>query len=204
MWNPSRGERVALAAALIVLLLQAVAGAGAALEYRRALVPEQPWRLLTAHLVHVNWTHALVNCVAWWALARLFAPDLSAARQSVALFAGALAVGGALLLDPHIAWYRGLSGVLHALYFCGATVWLARSWHSRTWGALVPAALLAAGWVKLVLEQPRGDVMPFAPWLGAMTVPQAHLAGAVAGTALALVFAFLDARRARLNRGASF
>lgn len=202
MWTSSRAERIALAAAAVVLALQFLPAAGTALEYRRALALEQPWRFLSAHVVHINWTHALVNCAAWWAVARLFAPDLSAARQALALLCGVLAVDAALLLlHPQLAWYRGLSGALHALFFCGATVWLARAWRPVRVAAL-PLALLAAGWAKVVLEQPSGALTPFALWLGATTAPQAHLAGAVGGTVLALAFALFDARRARFSRDA--
>ena len=203
MWTSSRAERVALAAAAVVLVLQLFPAAGTALEYRRALALEQPWRLLTAHLVHINWTHALVNCAAWWAVARLFAPDLSARRQALALLCGMFSVDAALLLfDPLLAWYRGLSGALHALYFCGATVWLARAWQPARTPAL-PLMLLVAGWVKVLIEQPSGALAPFAPWLGAPVAPQAHLAGAIGGTVLGLAFALFDARRARFSRDAT-
>lgn len=203
MWTFSRAERVALAAAAVVLALQLLPAAGAVLEYRRALALEQPWRLLTAHFVHINWTHALVNCAAWWAVARLFAPDLSARRQALALLCGMFAVDAALLLlHPLLAWYRGLSGALHALYFCGATVWLARACPPARVSALIPLAMLAAGWVKVLIEQPSGALAPFAPWLGAPVAPQAHLAGAVGGAVLGLAFALFDARRARFSRDA--
>jgi hypothetical protein len=46
---------------------------------------------------------------------------------------------------------------------------------------------------------PRGALTPFAEWLAAPTVPQAHLLGAIFGTALGLLFAATQPRRAALS-----
>ncbi len=205
----ARTEWAALVGAALIVLLQQLDAVGAALEYRRALLAAEPWRLVSGHLVHVNWQHALINAAAWWLIARLFGPDLDVRRQLIALVAGAIAIGAGLaLLYPAIDWYRGFSGVLHALYFAGATCWLANALarpDARTPRALwLPAALALGGWIKVVLEQPVGSATPFADWLGATTVPQAHLFGALAGTLLGLAFAWRDANKnAATVRGVS-
>lgn len=193
----ARSEQIALAGALLLLALHAWPAAGSALEYRHALIAAEPWRLLSAHLVHINWTHALINAAAWVVVARLFAPDLSAARQGLVLAAGAVAIGAGLaLLHPAIVWYRGFSGALHALFFAGATCWLLRDLRQpaeRHWRALwLPTLLVVGGWIKVITEQPAGSATPFADWLGAGTVPQAHLIGAACGAVLGAVFARRD------------
>ena len=184
-----------------MLLLQGLPSLGA-LEYRNAASIDEPWRWLTAHFVHVNWQHALINAVALWVVARLFAPDLTAARQVWALLAAALAVSASLaMFYPSIAGYRGLSGALHGLYFAGSTIWLikARPRHLRElW---LPSALFFGGWIKVVLEQPGGATTPYAEWLGAAVVPQAHLVGAACGTVLGLLFAISDANAAGKQQG---
>lgn len=181
----------ALAAAALILLLQAMPGIIPALEYRRTALPSQPWRLLSGHLVHLNWTHALVNAGAWLVLARLFMPQLDAKRQLLSVALGAASVSLGLAVGyPAIEWYRGASGALHALFFTGATVALAASMRQRSWpAALPPLLLVAGGWTKVALEFPRGSATPYAEWLAATTVPQAHFLGAVAGTALGLLLA---------------
>ena len=190
----STAERWAAGVAVVVLLLHA-SGFGDALEYRRAFLAHEPWRLLTGHLVHINWPHATINAAALLIVARLFAPDLSAPRQMVILLSASLMISlGLAALAPGILWYRGLSGVLHALFFAGAAKWLL-SVQQRTVRALwLPAALFVGGWIKITLEQPAGDALPYADWLGAAVVPQAHLIGAACGSAFGLVLALADRR----------
>jgi len=192
----STAERYAFAVAVLALVLMAP-GLADPLEYRRALLVHEPWRLLTGHFVHLNWPHALINALALLIVARLFAPDLNARRQVTVLLAAAMTISvGLAVIYPAIAWYRGLSGVVHALFFAGATLWLA---NARTWNARalwLPIALLIGGWAKVLLEQPTGELLPQAEWLGAAVVPQAHLIGAVCGTVLGLTFALADRRHA--------
>jgi rhomboid family GlyGly-CTERM serine protease len=191
----------ALAGGAVILLLQSMPEGPPALEYRRAALPTEPWRLLTGHLVHVNWTHALVNAGAWLVLAWLFAPQLDTRRQLSSLALGAAFISLALAgWHPSIEWYRGASGALHALFFAGASAAVGASLRARSArSALAPLALLAAGWIKVALEQPGGSATPYAEWLAATTVPQAHLAGALAGTLLGLFFAARGPRRSGLS-----
>ena len=186
-------ERFALCAAALCLLLQAWPGAPAALEYRAELLVDEPWRALFGHLVHVNWRHAALNAIAWVLIARLFDRELGVARQCVAAVLAAIGISVMLaLLHPGIAWYRGASGVLHALFFAGCATWLRRAVQapsaSRLGETLLPLALFAGGWIKLALEQPLEAELPFSQWLGAPTVPQAHLFGAMWGTVLGAVW----------------
>ena len=196
-----RSFAAALAVAALLLLLQSMPGIQPALEYRRNMLPAEPWRLVTAHLVHINWTHALVNAGAWIVLARLFAAQLDAKRQLLCLALGGVSISLALAaFYPSIAWYRGASGVLHALFFAGAIAEFLAALRMRSRRAvLLAAVLLTGGGIKVALEMPRGAVTPFAEWLAAPTVPQAHLLGAIFGTALGLLFAATQPRRAALS-----
>ena len=192
----------ALAGSALILLLQLMPEVPAALEYRRSALAAEPWRLLTGHIVHVNWTHALVNSGAWVVLAWLFAPQRDARRQLLSLAFGAALISLALAVGfPSIQWYRGASGALHALFFAGATAAVGESLRrQRRRAALLPLGLTVGGWLKVILEQPGGSVTPYAEWLAAATVPQAHLFGALAGTLLGLIFAARAARPPGLSR----
>jgi rhomboid family GlyGly-CTERM serine protease len=193
----------ALAGSALLLLQQAIPSAPPVLEYRRPLLTAEPWRLLTGHFVHLNWTHALVNAGAWLLLAGLFAPQLGAKRQLLSVALGSAFVSLALAaFNPAIEWYRGASGVLHVLFFAGATTALAAALRSRSGPAsLLPLALLVAGWTKVALEVPLDPAAtPYAEWLAAATVPQAHLWGALAGSALGLVMAGIAPGRSTVSR----
>lgn len=191
-----RAEWTALGAAVLIVLLQAGGALPAALEYRADAWWREPWRLVGAHVVHVNWRHAIVNAAAWWLVARLFGAELPARRQALAALVALAAVdAGLVLLYPAIAWYRGASGVLHGLFFAGATAWLLGALRTRR-APWWPALLLAGATVKLVIEQPATSLTPYAGWLEAPTVPQAHWLGAVGGTLAGLAFAWRDRQRA--------
>ena len=202
MFRLTPSLQLAAAAAVLLLILQALPGVGSLFEYRRELLWAEPWRLFSGHLVHVNWTHAMVNAAAWLLLARLFEPVVNARRQLLTISVGALIISVALdVVYPSIAWYRGASGVLHALFFAGATQLFANALRAaRPLASLRAALLLAAGWVKVALELPAGTVTPYADWLGSTIVPQAHPLGALTGSGLGLLFALRARRSASFRR----
>jgi rhomboid family GlyGly-CTERM serine protease len=192
----SGAERFALAGAIAVLLLQC-ADLGSALEYRRALLAAEPWRLLTAHLVHASWPHAIVNALAWLALARLLAPDLPPARQAVLLTSSALGTDLLLwLAAPEVAWYRGLSASLHGLCASGAVLWLARPSARGLRPRLWPALLLAAVWAKVLAEQLGAGPIANEHWLGVTVITRSHLFGAASGTLAGFLIAALRSSHA--------
>ncbi len=192
--------RLTSAIGLPVVIL-AVLGAellslGGVLEYRRALLASEPWRLWTGHFVHLSLVHAMLNAVALLLLERLFAERLRAGEFWLLLGVSPVLISLLLWIAlPELEWYRGLSGMLHAIYFAGCVVWLKGSRDRARW---LPLAALVGGLVKALLEQPWDASFPFREWLGPV-VPQAHLVGAVIGTAAGLALA---ARRAGRATGA--
>jgi hypothetical protein len=73
--------------------------------------------------------------------------------------------------------------VLHAIYFAGCVVWIAKAKDRERWLAI---AALLAGLVKVLVEQPWRAGFPVHEVLKIAVVPQAHLIGAVVGTAVGL------------------
>ena len=161
---------------------------GDALEYRRALLLSQPWRLITGHFTHLSLLHAMVNSVALILLTKLFADRMRASEQWAVLLGASLLISLVFWIAmPGLIWYRGLSGDLHALYFAGCVLWLLTSSGRDRW---LPIAALAGGAIKVLLEQPwSGETFPWLSWLGAPVVPQAHLIGALVGAAAGLLLA---------------
>lgn len=190
--TPPRALTGMLIPVFIALLLQFL-GLAEELEYLRPLLSSEPWRLLTGHFVHISWLHAVLNCVALLLLERLFEGRLRRSEQWIVLGAAPLAISLVFWIAlPELAWYRGLSGTLHAFYFAGCVVWLATAAGPARW---LPGAALAGGVIKVLLEQPWDATFPFQQWLGAAVVPQAHLSGALLGVAAG--FLLVRARRLR-------
>jgi rhomboid family GlyGly-CTERM serine protease len=178
--NCDRGHGWALLGACLLLALPELGGEGVrnALSYdRNALLAGQWWRVLTAHFVHMDAQHALLNglgVVLMWAL---FARDYSPLRWLALYLFSALTISAGLwFLDPEIEWYVGASGALHGVMTAGTLAHLRR----RDLDGWILAAFIIA---KLAYEQLAGS-MPFSG--SAHTVVDAHLYGAVGGLALAL------------------
>lgn len=154
-------------------------------EYRRALLAREPWRLLTGHLVHLSFLHALLNCVALLLIDRLFADRLRSRELFGILGVAPLLISIAFwLVLPDLQWYRGLSGVLHALYFAGCVLWIAQTAGRARW---LPIAALVGGTLKVLIEQPWDSSFPVHEVLRVAVVPQSHLIGAIVGAAAGLL-----------------
>lgn len=145
---------------------------------RKAIAAGEFWRLLTAHLVHLNFGHAALDIAGLLLLWALFARDLSPGRWALVILAAAAAVDGGLWFgDPFIEWYVGSSGVLHGVLAAAVFIRLRR----RDIEGWPLAGLLVA---KLAYEQIRG-AMPFDG--GMPVVVDAHLYGALGGLAAAVL-----------------
>lgn len=155
-----------------------------ALRYERdAIAAGEWWRLLTAHLVHLGFGHALLNVGGLALVWALFAREYSLRRWWVIVLVAMAAIDAGLwLFDPEVSWYVGASGVLHGALAAGVIGKLRR----REREGWVLAAFLVG---KLCYEQTAG-VMPLSAGIGPVIV-SAHLYGTVGG----LVAALLPARR---------
>ena len=177
---------LALLLACLLLLLPTLAGeAGRALlRYERsALADGEWWRLLSAHLVHLDLRHALLNVVGLALVWALFARDYSP-KAWLAIVLGTIAAidAGLWLGDSTVQWYVGSSGALHGALAAGVLAHV-RKGEPRGW---LLAGLLAA---KLLYEQAVGAL----PFSGSdPVVVDAHLYGVAGGLAVA---AFLSPQR---------
>ena len=174
------GPRGIALALLCAALLAATLGGEAvrsALRYdRNALAAGEWWRLVTAHLVHLNFEHAAVDVLALVLLWMLFGRDYSPRGWLLVLAGAAAAIDlGLWLADSTLIWYVGSSGVLHGVFAAGVVAHLRRG---EPDGWLLGALLVA----KLAYEQSVG-ALPLVP---GPVVVDAHLFGTVGGTLAAL------------------
>ena len=168
------GLPAALAAACLFV---ALSNAAPALRYERALLGAEPWRVLTGHLTHLGWTHLALNLAGLAAVWALLGALLRPAAWLAVFVACALGVSGGLyLLDPGLAWYVGLSGVLHGMFVAGALAGLGRA-------RLFHALLLVGVVVKVAYEQVAGADVGSAELVGGAVVVDSHLYGMLAGFA---------------------
>src|SRR5580692_2625332 len=158
---------------LILLVLALVLGLGDSiselLRYDRgAIAAGGWWRLLTAHIVHLDAHHLVLNELGMVLMWSLFAQDYDAVEWCVIVLSGALAISSGLWwLSPRVAWYVGASGVLHSVMAAGAAKHLAQ----RSWDRWILVVGLCA---KLAWEQWGGSKAP-------LIVVDAHLYGALSG-----------------------
>jgi rhomboid family GlyGly-CTERM serine protease len=151
--------------------------------YLRADLAAQPWRLWTAHWVHITAWHwglnaaalALLPEVFWTARPRLFAllwlllPVLISLMFSLCL--------------PSLNAYAGLSGVLHGLYLALALD--AISSPNRTERRM--GWVIAVGLVAKVSYEAYSGSSQTAALIGANVILQAHQYGAVLGVLVYIV-----------------
>jgi rhomboid family GlyGly-CTERM serine protease len=171
----------ALLASLGGLLVLQAGGAGtvAALRYdRSALAAGQWWRLLSAHAVHLDLRHTVLNGAGLALLWALFARHYRGRQWLLILMTAACAIDAGLWFrDTRVMWYVGASGVLHGAMAAGCLAALRRGERE---GFYLAAFVLA----KLVYEQ-AGGVLAFAG-SALPVVVNAHLYGALGGLAAAL------------------
>jgi len=167
--------------ACAVLLLPELGGdtGRALLRYDRAgLAAGQVWRLLTGHVVHLDFEHAALNSLGLILMWALFARDYKPGQWALILLCTIVAIDAGLWLrDSTVAWYVGSSGALHGVMAAGTLAHLRR----RDLDGWILGAFIIG---KLAFEQHAG-ALPFAD-SGAGVVVDAHLYGALGGLAAAL------------------
>jgi rhomboid family GlyGly-CTERM serine protease len=174
----------ALLAVLAALLWFAPRGA---LDWQPGLASTQPWRAWSAAFVHWSAWHLVANLIGCVVVAAFGAAARVPLRASLAWLAAWPLGHVALAVQPALASYGGLSGVLHAGVAIAA--WqVARSTVRRQ--RLIGVAVLLGLGLKLALEVSWRAPVQVLPQWDFPVAPLAHLTGALAGL---LCAAFADA-----------
>lgn len=180
--DPRLRRHILMLAVVLVVLGLAHEWVNPWLRYDRAAVLEgQLWRLLSAHLVHMNHWHMALNLtgllLCWYFFTDLFTRQLLWVWLGVSAPVVSLAFLG---LDPRLSHYVGLSGLLH-----GLLVWLLLlSWRAHP---VLHSVVLAVVAGRLFWEQrPDYDVHYLRGVIEGSVYVNAHLYGALTGLALAV------------------
>lgn len=166
------------------------------LDWQPARAASQPWRAITAAWVHLSPLHLGANLLGTALVAALGTVAGCGARATVAWALAWPLTHLALLLQPGLAHYGGLSGVLHAGVAVAAVQVLRQDPGPRRW---VGAALLAGLGLKCALEAPWAGPLRAVPGWDIPIAPLAHASGSAAGLLCALALSLgrpTDARQA--------
>jgi rhomboid family GlyGly-CTERM serine protease len=183
------------ALALVVICLGLAVGGEPVRQWARydrvGLEAGEVWRLVTGHLVHLGLEHLLLDLGALVLIRLVIGTALSAGEWIAAALVSMTAIDAGLYFGtPDLAWYVGLSGVLHGLLMAGAFALLRTD---RPFAILLLAGIAA----KLAWEHAVGPL----PWSAAATggpvITAAHLYGAAGGVLFAGLSALVRRSRSR-------
>lgn len=167
---------------LLFLVLAFVPGAVDLLRYQREAIGQgELWRVFTAHFVHLNFSHALLNSVGTLLLAVMLSRELPVRDWwAVTLIAPFVISAGLWFKQPELVGYVGFSGVLQGLIYCAVI----RLWPQMPWVAGVALLFLVGRqvWEQTAFYDPeylRGLIH-------GRVMPDAHLFGALTGSAWGL------------------
>lgn len=169
----------ALTVLLVALALLPEPWRQSLLYLRDGIAQGQWWRLLSAHAMHLSVPHLLANLASLLLLAVLWRRQRRPVAHFWWSFAGALlTINLSLWLLPEIAWYAGLSGILHGLAAALLLFWA------------LDAPLILLLWLALNLKwiaEAAGlyssqDLLPYG-----RVIWEAHAAGCLGGSLSALL-----------------
>lgn len=176
-----------LLAALLVLpsVLAALRpGSAAVLDWQPGLWASEPWRCWSAAWVHLSRLHLIANLAGATLVAALGWAARVPPRAALAWSMAWPLTQLALLIQPQLLHYGGLSGVLHAGTAVVAVTLLKRSGRDERRLGVAIAAVLA---FKLASEAPWQAPLVWPAGWDIAVAPLAHAAGAAIGALLAVL-----------------
>ncbi|VAW55543.1 hypothetical protein MNBD_GAMMA05-2114 [hydrothermal vent metagenome] len=145
-------------------------------RFNRNLVEQgDVWLLLSGHIVHLNWSHWLLNMAGLAIVAFFFSSHASLKQWLMVIMVSAVIISAGIwwwMLD--IVYYVGLSGVLHGLFLYGA---LREIRFYPVSGYVLTAVLFT----KLLWEFFYGALPGSEDMAGGRVLTEAHLLGAIGG-----------------------
>ena len=152
---------------------------------RSNILDGEYYRMLSAHLIHLNSKHLLINLFSLGLLCLLTGVYRRSLILLCTMLVTALAVSaGLLIFNPEINWYVGSSGVIHGI----AVVAVGTAVNIETRSRVAIQLLLV---VKLVYEQVSGPSDMSTSLVGGNIIVDAHLYGFCGGWLVFIVWNYL-------------
>ena len=148
-------------------------------RFNRSLVEHgSVWLLFSSHIVHLNWSHWLLNMAGLSIVAFFFSAHATVKQWLLVLLVSSIVISAGIWWGmPEIHYYVGLSGVLHGLFLYGA---LREIRFYPTSGYVLLTVLIA----KLAWEFFNGALPGSEEMAGGRVLTEAHLLGAIGGVLL--------------------
>jgi len=148
---------------------------------RPAIESGQLWRVFTGNLVHLGYSHLILNLAGLFVIVLLVGHALNAWQWLLVTSVCMLGVGlGLFALDPQLVWYVGMSGALYGMLIAGSIADLRHNF----WIALI---LIVYTIGKTLSEQLYGAASSSEVLAGGKVIVNAHLYGMLTGIACALL-----------------
>ena len=184
--SPKRTQWLLFVLVFTVSLLSELFGESSRelLRYESSLLSQYEfWRLITAHFIHLGWSHFTLNMLGFFALWVIYGGVYSVKSWLFILFLSALGISLFLIqFDQNLTWYVGLSGVLHAILAAVLVkLLLVSSCLNKDCFHWEEILLLIILIFKLIYEQLVGAIPFSEPTSGGPVVVNAHFYGAIMG-----------------------
>jgi rhomboid family GlyGly-CTERM serine protease len=189
--TPGAWAWVALAAVLAAGALLGQRVEPTAIDWQPSLAVREPWRALSALGVHYSALHLRANLAGTLLVAALGVAAQLTRRAAAAWALACPLTQLALLAQPALLHYGGLSGVLHAGV---AVVGMELLIGARGARRVIGEALLVGLALKVGLETPWHGPLSHPPGWDIAVAPFAHATGLVTGIGCALLFQALRRR----------
>lgn len=152
---------------------------------REAILDGQLWRLFTAHFVHLNLNHFLLDAAGFLLVCWIFDDVLNSKLLAIWALVSAPLSSLLFLFDGQLHGYVGISGILHGWL----VIALIRGLRTNPWLHGIALTLVAA---KLAYEQsPFYDAGYLADLIHGQVYATAHLCGALIGVLIGLASLYI-------------
>lgn len=193
----SNVSRPMLPLLLVLWILLNQAAGEKAFELFHVQVKPDDWsylyRILSGHFVHLNWRHAIINCIALigiWILSDNVFSDL---EWLVSVAVSGIIVSVLLTAFSSIRWYAGFSGILHAIFVL--IVLVDKNITRRATITILVVLCLKLSYEALFAENTVSESI-----IGINVVVEAHVFGVIAGMMLAPMYIYRRSVTCSANR----